>query len=500
MAYSRVTRTALGAAALEYVLQDSGHNGAENRNEIVTAINMCSSIPYRKQMEKYWLRARANHKTQIIRVIQSFSKNEFDPNDPSDILKANMAGQKFADEHYPGRQILVCTQTDGKGRCVHNHILINDVSMIDCKGCTKEQYFHPSIRIWTDEAVREFTYLDCGKGNQYADKLTKAEKEKLEKGEYSWKEDLRNRIKQTMESALSEEDFINKLADNNVKAEKKYRKKHDDYYWLYELLDLSKISEKDRNKRRKFNIRDRNLGTDYGQEAVASAIETNKAAEIEKSLEAKDPLRANIEKIYRNIAAVFTEENGTADYSDLRKNDHSINSTPQNISSNESEEFDYVPSMKAPHNSEEKKIDNTSVYIPSYDDNSKINFNPPPLCFEDIMNDDELEDDKKERLHIAEESVEPKYVTSDNITDTVGNKSVTQSVSKESTAKQAPEPQSSDGIKASVLKPSEYGTAKTVKRKTPNIVNRCDPKRFDNVDELTKNIRYEKDYGNEFSR
>lgn len=396
MAYSRVTRTALGAAALEYVLQDSGHNGAENRNEIVTAINMCSSIPYRKQMEKYWLRARANHKTQIIRVIQSFSKNEFDPNDPNDILKANMAGQKFADEHYPGRQILVCTQTDGKGKCVHNHILINDVSMIDNKGCTKEQYFHPSIKIWTDEAVREYTYLDCGKGNQYSDKRTKAEKEKLEKGEYSWKEDLRNRIKKAMEEALSEDDFICKLADSNVKAEKKHRKKHDDFYWLYELLDLSKIPEKDRNKRRKFNIRDRNLGTDYGQEAVASAIETNKAAAIEKSLEAKIPQFADIKKIYRNIAAVFTEENGTADYSDLQKNNYEVNSTPQNISSIKSEEFDYAPSMKASHNPEEKKIDNTPVYAPSYDDNSKINFNPPPLCLEDIPDFDENIDEKEQ--------------------------------------------------------------------------------------------------------
>lgn len=474
MAYSRVTRTALGAAALEYVLQDRGHNGAKKRNEIVTAINMCSSIPYRKQMEKYWLRARANHKTQIIRVIQSFSKNEFDPNDPSDILKANMAGQKFADEHYPGRQILVCTQTDGKGGCVHNHILINDVSMIDNKGCTKEQYFHPSIRIWTDEAVREFTYLDCGKGNQYSDKRTKAEKEKLEKGEYSWKEDLRNRIKKAMEAALSEEDFICKLADNSVKAEKKYRKKHDDYYWLYELLDLSQIPEKDRNKRRKFNIRDRNLGTDYGQEAVASAIETNKAAEIEKSLEAKDPQFADIKKIYRNIAAVFTEGNGTADYSDLLKNDHEVNSDPQNISSNESEEFDYAPSMKTSQNPEEKKIDNTPVYTPSYDENSKINLNIPPIYFEDAADFDE-DKDEKEQISNNKKSAEFHYDANDSTAYNISPNTAEQSVS-----------QNNADMRAAKERPK-------VKQKRaenkPSVCNYCSPSRFDSVVMVNLNIQ-----------
>ena len=81
-------------------------------------------------------RARERHKIQIIHVIQSFSKNEFDPKNPEDIQKANLVGQEIVRKHYPGRQALVCTQTDVIGGCVHNHILINDVSMVDNKGCT----------------------------------------------------------------------------------------------------------------------------------------------------------------------------------------------------------------------------------------------------------------------------------------------------------------------------------------------------------------------------
>ncbi len=104
MAYSAVTRTAFGAEALDYVLSEKGHNNALRRNEMVTPINMRSDISYKDQMKKYWFRARINHKTQIIRIIQSFSKKEFDPNDPADILKANELGQEFVDVYYPNRQ------------------------------------------------------------------------------------------------------------------------------------------------------------------------------------------------------------------------------------------------------------------------------------------------------------------------------------------------------------------------------------------------------------
>ena len=72
MAYTRVTRTANGAAAIAYALNGSGHNGAVNRNEAVTYIKLNNKIPIFIQFEKYWNRARVNHKTQIIRIVQSF--------------------------------------------------------------------------------------------------------------------------------------------------------------------------------------------------------------------------------------------------------------------------------------------------------------------------------------------------------------------------------------------------------------------------------------------
>lgn len=71
MAYTRITRAVDGASAIKYALKGLGHDGSLNRNVIVTPINMHNGIEYEKQMNRYWRRARSNHKVQIIRIIQS---------------------------------------------------------------------------------------------------------------------------------------------------------------------------------------------------------------------------------------------------------------------------------------------------------------------------------------------------------------------------------------------------------------------------------------------
>lgn len=269
MAYTRITRAINGASAIKYVLKGLGHDGSLNRNEMVTPINMHNGIGYEKQMNRYWRRARANHKVQIIRIIQSFSKKEFDPNNPADILKANEIGQALVEEHYLGRQALVCTQTDGKGGCVHNHILVNDVSMIDGKGCCKYQYYQPNVMPWTDEITSRYTILDYGDKNR--EKLTQAERAKRENGEYSYKDEIRERVASAMQLSACEEDFFQKLADDGVSAVKKYSKKKGEHY-VYVLVDTSKIPEEAKLPNHKLHIRSYNLGTAYGPEALREHI------------------------------------------------------------------------------------------------------------------------------------------------------------------------------------------------------------------------------------
>ena len=81
-------------------------------------------------MEMYWNRARANHKIQVLRIVQSFSTKELNPQDENDILTANLIGQEFVQKYYPDRQAVVFTQIDGKSGLVHNHVIISDTDII----------------------------------------------------------------------------------------------------------------------------------------------------------------------------------------------------------------------------------------------------------------------------------------------------------------------------------------------------------------------------------
>ena len=52
---------------------------------------------------------------------------------------------------------------DGRSGLLHNHILINDVSMTDSRGCDKQQYHFAAVKEWTNDAAAKYLTLDFGK-------------------------------------------------------------------------------------------------------------------------------------------------------------------------------------------------------------------------------------------------------------------------------------------------------------------------------------------------
>ena len=258
MAYTRVTRTKNGRGALLYAIgtNGKGHNGKDQRNACIGCVNLLPGVDFADQMQPYWDRASEQHKTQVLRIVQSFSKKEFDPDSPADIDKANQLGQEYARLYYEGRQAVVCTQIDGKGGCVHNHIIVNDVHMDTLMGCDKEQYHHSTLKRWTDEITSKYTTLDTGE--KAKDKVSQTERAKREKGEYVWKDDLKDRIKAAMTEATSEQDYFDRLAAHGVAAAQKSSKKYGDYF-TYELLEIPDGVKVNNPKARSYN-----LGEIYG--------------------------------------------------------------------------------------------------------------------------------------------------------------------------------------------------------------------------------------------
>ena len=265
MAYTRVTRTANGHGALMYAYgKGKGHNGSDVRNDLIANVNILPGVPAEIQMQKYWNRARANHKTQVIRVVQSFSVRELNPDEPEDILTANVIGQEFVQKYYPDRQAVVFTQTDGKSGLIHNHVIISDTDMTSSRGCDKQQYYQPTLAKWTDEIAGQYFELDFG-DTTVPDKTTQTERAKRALGEYVWKDDLKSRITEAMNESESEEDWIKNLPAHGVNIEVHDSKKRGKYY-TYELMDTDGFGDKKIPQ----NLKSRSykLGTLYDAEHV----------------------------------------------------------------------------------------------------------------------------------------------------------------------------------------------------------------------------------------
>ena len=282
MAYSRVTRTANGKGALEYAMgHTKGHNGHDQRNSMVGYVNLLSVIDPADQMQRYWNKARKNYKTQVLRIVQSFSLNELNPENEHDIWIANLVVQTFVQKYYPNRQAVVFTQIDGKSGLVHNHLIISDTDMEFAKGCTKEQYYFPKIKEWTNEIAGQYMTLDFGE-QQAEDKRTQTERHKREVGEYVWKDDLKSRVKQAQEQSSSEQEWIAKLPEFGVNIEVHDSKKRGRYY-TYELMDTSNFPE---GKKIPANLKARSykLRTLYDSESILEYFQ------------AKEPVKMDVPK------------------------------------------------------------------------------------------------------------------------------------------------------------------------------------------------------------
>lgn len=268
---------------LLYAVGDGeGHNKHERRNEVVSVVNMLPGVDIADQMDVYWKRAREGHTTQVLHVIQSFSKSEFSPENPEDLEKANIVGYEFATRYYPKRQVAIFTQVDGKGGYVHNHIVINDVEMETYKGCEREQYHGAHVMRWTDEVAKEFTDLETGKASE---RTTKTEQVKREKGDYVWKDDLRERIKQSLRESSDSNEFSDRLRANGVDFVLKTSKKYGVYY-TYELKDFSNRPEGEKVERN-YKARSYKLGGIYSYEGIEEYFEKMRSVEHEEYLERK---------------------------------------------------------------------------------------------------------------------------------------------------------------------------------------------------------------------
>lgn len=263
MAYTRITNTRNGSAAIRYAFEEPSHREGMDRVLMASGSNLDPRFAM-IQMRDVWKAHGKNdgETVQMYRVIQSFGLDELDPNNPNDVQRANEIGQALASELYPDKQALIVTQADGEGGKLHNHVLVNSVSFTDGKSLRGYRKEHDAVAEKTDEILVRYGMKPLDTENTRK-RRTSQEKRLAEAGKYVWKDDLRGRIDDLLSdpSVNSQDVFIERMkADFDVDV--KYRGKS----ITYSFEDANGTQRKSRDKK---------LGTDYGQETVSERFETN---------------------------------------------------------------------------------------------------------------------------------------------------------------------------------------------------------------------------------
>lgn len=204
------------------------HNGNEKRNMNVYGLAGVAGFEDPDDMYKMMdierkLNPNARRRHEAYTVMMSFSKDEIDPNNPEDVEKAQHIINDSISSAYPNRSAVVALQSDGKGGCLHGHVLLNNV---DSEGkAISNGWKH--MKSYVDEATVKHGLepLSVAKGEN----------------DYDWREDLESRIN----FATSKDD----LEHAGVKVSGRWRKRDKTTQLTFKFTDEEGKSRTMRGRR-----------------------------------------------------------------------------------------------------------------------------------------------------------------------------------------------------------------------------------------------------------
>ena len=227
------------------------------------------------------LHNQTKESNQVLRITQSFALNELNPKIQNDWQKANDLGVELAEKLYPNHQSAVYTHLDGKNHVLHNHIIVNKVNLETGKKLRekKGESVQRARELNDQIAFRENWYiLEPPK-----DRQTDTEKELLAKNEYSYMDDLRGRINQSLQdvSVSSYEAFKERLSTYGIILSERGQT------FSYAFLDAN-------NKQRR--ARETRLGSDFGRETILHELENRTRQNEFSAFEQREPTITPLER------------------------------------------------------------------------------------------------------------------------------------------------------------------------------------------------------------
>lgn len=227
-------------------------NYAEKRAEEKSGLNC--DVDYAKSAFKQ-IRALYGKEDgiQAHTIIQSFKPGEVTP------AQCNQLGLELAERVAPNHQVAIYTHTDKDH--VHNHIVINSIDLETGKKYQSNKKQRELIKQQNDEVCRE-NGLSVTKRDTAKLRYTQAEKSLIEKGKYSWKDDLREQIEYAKEHTNDLESFSEHLEEKGISF--KVRGKN--------------VSYKPKNVNKW--VRGKTLGEDYDKGALEYEFEKRKEQSV----------------------------------------------------------------------------------------------------------------------------------------------------------------------------------------------------------------------------
>lgn len=283
-------------------------------------------------------------------VIKSWSPEELNPSDPESISLAIKSISTLIEEQFgKDRQYIVVCQKDGTGGKIHTHGIVCNTSTTTGKAISGNDKYWKYVAFKSDEIDKRLGIKNLNKDKIYEkdgqlfstardtpEVETLAEREikkrneeirkenknniiinrmiensndmakkmgvepdklkplkEIKKTTYLWKDDLKERIKQSKNSSDTLEQFINKLNNNGVNVNKRKSKQANTngYKYTYSFIDED-------NKNRK--IRENKLGSNYSYKTLSEEFEMVYKKKVKETIKEK-PKKDIKENVKENL-------------------------------------------------------------------------------------------------------------------------------------------------------------------------------------------------------
>ena len=210
----RKTQTRQGLWGLiKYCSQDKKtvHNG----RELVTGVNCVAQSAFNEMMNTK-LQYRKTSGRQFYHIMQSFH-----PDEPITPETAHDIALRFAEENFPGYEVLVATHVDRNH--IHSHFVLNSVNAETGLKFHSDNNEIQRLRDASDKLCVEYGLSVVVPKSKKVKGMSTAEYHAAEKGQ-SWKLDLALAIDEAMRYAVSKEHFIELMEMEGYEV--KWQSKH----------------------------------------------------------------------------------------------------------------------------------------------------------------------------------------------------------------------------------------------------------------------------------